>query len=78
MAILQVFIQRLKFILAWFERKIILNNETSDIYTVLQKNIFTILFMVETQNTQAKKYLSMFQAVLLLRTMIFKAANLAF
>lgn len=78
MAILQVFIQRFKFILAWFERKIILNNETSDIYTVLQKNIFTILFMVETQNTQAKKYLSMFQAVLLLRTMIFKAANLAF
>lgn len=78
MAILQVFIQRLKFILAWFERKIILNNETSDIYTLLQKNIFTILFMVETQNTQAKKYLSMFQAVLLLRTMIFKAANLAF
>ena len=78
MAILQVFIQRLKFILAWFERKIILNNETSDIYTVLQKNIFTILFMVETQNTQAKKYLSMFQALLLLRTMIFKAANLAF
>lgn len=78
MAILQVFIQRLKFILAWFERKIILNNETSDIYTVLQKNIFTILFMVETQNTQAKKYLSMFQAVLLLRIMIFKAASLAF
>ena len=44
----------------------------------MQKNIFTILFMVETQNTWAKKYLSMFQAVLRLRIMIFNAANLAF
>lgn len=31
--------------------------------------------MVETQNTEVKRYLSMFQAVLLFRIMIFEEAN---